>query len=187
MLPIWRCAGREEKCSSLVAERRRRPGLGPDPERHLLQPGARARRQHHLRGHGRQPHDGGEGPARAIGSATLTVGVSDGEERGRTTVAVKVAGSGDNTLDGGARASVLLGRDGDDKLRGDGGTDVLCGRGRAKERGRGRLLRGRARNGRCHRLRPGPGRQADRHPLTPGPELLPRSRWRAPSVASCRG
>jgi uncharacterized protein len=79
---------------------------------------------------------GGSGGSRTVaittaskrsGTATLTIGVSDGESTTTVTIAVQVGTDADEALTGTAGADLILGAPGDDTLDGLGGADVLCG------------------------------------------------------------
>jgi VCBS repeat-containing protein len=61
------------------------------------------------------------------GIAIVTVTVSDGQATGTVTVMGRVAGTGNDTLAGGAGADLMLGQNGNDTLTGGDGYDLLCG------------------------------------------------------------
>jgi VCBS repeat-containing protein len=61
------------------------------------------------------------------GTAILTVIVSDGLDSSTVEVAVKVGGSGKDTLTGGSGADLLLAQSNNDTLTGGDGNDLLCG------------------------------------------------------------
>jgi VCBS repeat-containing protein len=62
-----------------------------------------------------------------IGTAVLTVTVTDGQDSGTVKVTVMVGGGGKDTLTGGSGADLLLAQSNNDTLTGLGGNDLLCG------------------------------------------------------------
>jgi VCBS repeat-containing protein len=79
---------------------------------------------------------GGSGAARTLmatsvagrtGIAIVTVTVSDGQATGSVQVTVRVGGTGNDTLAGGAGADLMFGQNGNDTLTGGDGYDLLCG------------------------------------------------------------
>jgi VCBS repeat-containing protein len=79
---------------------------------------------------------GGSGAARTltatavagrIGTAVLTVTVSDGQATGTVPVTVRVGGGASDTLVGGSATNLFFGQNGNDSLTGGDGIDLLCG------------------------------------------------------------
>jgi len=80
---------------------------------------------------------GGSGAARTLmatsvagrtGIAIVTVTVSDGQATGSILqVTIRVGGTGNDTLAGGAGADLVFGQNGNDTIIGDDGYDLLCG------------------------------------------------------------
>jgi Ca2+-binding RTX toxin-like protein len=62
-----------------------------------------------------------------VGTAVITIAVSDGSARGIAVVTVSVGRPGGDTLTGTPGADILLGRGGKDDLIGEAGNDLLCG------------------------------------------------------------
>ena len=61
------------------------------------------------------------------GTAILKVTVTDGQASSNVEVAVRVGGSGKDTLTGDSRADILLAQSNSDALNGGDGNDLLCG------------------------------------------------------------
>ena len=74
-----------------------------------------------------------EARAGRVGSAVLTITVSDGQSTGSVQVSVQAGGNGGDTLTGGPGTDLIFGQNGDDVLLGGPGSDVLCG-GRGNDR-----------------------------------------------------
>ena len=65
--------------------------------------------------------------SRRSGTATVTIGVSDGEHTTTTTISVRVGTNADETLNGTAGTDLIAGGAGNDTLNGLDGHDALCG------------------------------------------------------------
>ena len=74
-----------------------------------------------------------EALAGRVGSAVLTITVSDGQATGSLAVAVHAGGNGADVITGGTGTDLVFGQNGNDLLLGGAGNDVLCG-GRGNDR-----------------------------------------------------
>jgi VCBS repeat-containing protein len=62
-----------------------------------------------------------------IGTAIVTITVSDGQDSGQVEVAVREGGSGKDTITGGSGADLIFAQSNSDTLTGGDGNDLLCG------------------------------------------------------------
>jgi Ca2+-binding RTX toxin-like protein len=62
-----------------------------------------------------------------IGSALITITVSNGQTSAQITVTVVESGNSNATLNGTSGTDILFGQNGNDTLNGQGGNDLLCG------------------------------------------------------------
>ena len=65
--------------------------------------------------------------AGTIGTAQITVVVSDGTASGTFTISMTAAGNGNNTVTGTSGTDILLGQNGEDTLDGAAARDLVCG------------------------------------------------------------
>ena len=65
--------------------------------------------------------------AKRSGTATITVGVSDGQSSGTVPITVKVGTDSRDTLGGTSGADIIFGKNGNDAITGGDGNDLLCG------------------------------------------------------------
>lgn len=90
--------------------------------------GARAERKHTLFGDRREPHATATALSGRIGTAPLTITVSDAAKAtSQVALTLKVGGNSNDALVGTCDTDVLLGQNGDDTISGLGGEDLLCG------------------------------------------------------------